>query len=94
MYICGDPRNEEWGQNLLSQRLAPGGIQLLTAKVPKDRVWWLWPHLKGQGLMAVGVLPGTCDIYVALNRNEEGDYGVRVLGAAQSPFSVRYLLTE
>lgn len=92
LFICGDPRQEEWGNNLLTKKLRPGGIELLSTGVPKDEVRWLWPHLEGEGLIAVGVLPGSCDIYVAVNTNDDGDYRVRILGAAQSPFSVRYLL--
>lgn len=94
MYICADPRDEIWGQNLLSRKVGPGEIYLLSTGVHKDEVCWLWPHIEDQGLIAVGVLPGTCDIYVAVNRNDEGDFRVRVLGAAQSPFSVRYLLAK
>ncbi len=92
MYICSDPREEAWGQNLLSTPLEIKEIELLPVGVSEEHVWWMWPHIDAHGLMAVGVLPGKCDIFVAISRSEEGDHNIRVLGAAQSPVSVRYLL--
>ena len=92
VHICADPRDQMWGEDLLSAPLGANGIELLSPGVSEDRVWWIWPCLQDYGLMAVGVMPGSCDIYAVVTRTEEGDYTVRVLGGAQSPVSARYLL--
>ncbi len=92
LYGCADPREEDWGENLLSASVEAHGFAFLGGGVPADQPWWVWPHLDGHGLMAVCLVPGDADIFLAVTRTLDGDYRVQTVGASMAPVCARYLL--
>jgi hypothetical protein len=92
VYVCSDPRAEEWGNNLLLAPIEADGFGVITTDILKDKPGWIWPYIEGQGLISVCAMPSNADIFILVARTDQGDYQAELLGQANSPVCARYLL--
>lgn len=92
LYVCKDPRREDWGENLIAAAVQPDSAGQADLAISPDETCWVWPYLDGHGLMAVCVMPGNTDVYLVVKQTEAGDYCTQTLGPTPSPTCLRYLL--
>lgn len=91
LYLCRDPRIEEWGANLLDAPIPPEGIRLVSKAVECGEATWIWPHIPEAGLIAHGVLPVEGTVKLVLALNADGDFEYTAVGCTGAIVTARMM---